>query len=106
MEIDWDNLLRQAKNGPGCQFRGTVDITMAQELAFGFFMRPCEIVIIKDTEGTVWVIYETHENDGEYRGLVSRYNVRPGIELRINVSDERTKVFCKTPETNSSVNVG
>lgn len=102
MSIDWDGLFKQADNGPGHKFRGTIDITVAEELGFGFFMRPCEVIVIKDTEGRVWLIYETHEDDGEYLGLVSRYNVRPGMELRLKVSNGETKVFCITPETSPS----
>lgn len=106
MSIDWDSLFDQAQNGPNHKFLGTIDITVAEELGFGFFMRPCEVVVIKDTEGRVWLIYETHEDDGEYLGLVSRYNVRPGAELRLKVSHNETKVFCITPETSSSAVVG
>lgn len=98
MAVDWEQLFREAENGPQKPFIGTADITIAEELAFGFFFSPAEIVAIKDTEGRTWIINETHEDDGELRGLVSRYHVRPGMRLRLRVSSEKTRVFCITPE--------
>ena len=97
-EIDWYQLFRDAENAQEKTFLGTVDITVAEELAFGLYMMPAEVVVIKDTEGRVWLINETHEDDGEMGGLVSRYNVRQGMRLRLKVSRHETKVFCITPE--------
>lgn len=97
-KVDWSQLLREAENGHEKNFTGTVDITVAEELAFGFYLEPAEIVIVKDTEGRIWVLNETHEDDSDLRGLVSRYNIQNGMQFRLKVLPEETKVFCITPE--------
>jgi hypothetical protein len=95
-QIDWNKLFDEAANGLDGTFLGTVEITMAEELAFGFY--PMELVAIKDTEGRTWILYETTGDDEDARGLVSRYNVRPGMKFRLKVTKRDTQVFCVTPE--------
>jgi hypothetical protein len=101
-DINWARLFRDAENGPDKPFVGTVEITMAAELAFGYHMSPEEIVVIQDTDGRIWIIYETIGSDGDAPGLVSRYNVRPGMRFRLKISPAQigtqTDVFCLTPE--------
>ncbi len=100
--IDWPALFREAENGFNKTFIGTVEITMAEELAFGYYMDPEEVVVIRDMDGRIWIIYETIGEDADARGLVSRYNVRAGMKLRLKVSHtdmgKTTDVFCVTPE--------
>ena len=101
----WEALLREAQNSPlGKQPKAeeVVEITIAEVLSIGhYLMRPPEVAVIQDTEGRVWLIPETQGKDGDFDGLVSRYNVEPGMRLRLKIKKQiiyETAAFALTPE--------
>ncbi|MBI2041715.1 MAG: hypothetical protein HYT20_01685 [Candidatus Nealsonbacteria bacterium] len=57
---------------------GVYNIEVAEVLGIGSYMIQPEVAVIKDTKGRIWAISE-----GE--NLVSRYDVKKGIKLRVVV---------------------
>jgi len=69
---------------------GVYEIEVAEVLIVGeYYLRQPEVVIIRDTEGRVWMMPETDwmapetEKLDSFNALVSRWNVRKGMKLRL-----------------------
>lgn len=100
----WFSFIDQAENchvqKPGEQL--VFEITVAEVLGIGqWSMALSEEAIVKDTEGKIWLIPETCEDDGNLHGLISRWNVQPGMKLRLRIkaiTHFETSAFPITPE--------
>jgi len=64
---------------------GVYEIEVAEVLIVGeHWLRQPEVVIIKDTKDRIWMIPET-ENFDSSNPLISRWNVRKGMKLKLKV---------------------
>ncbi len=77
---EFGKLLSKAK----CPGPGVYDIEVAEVLGIGTHMVQPEVAVIKDTNGRVWAIPEG-------KGLVSRWDVKKGMKLRVTVGKEDIK---------------
>jgi len=65
---------------------GDYEIKVAEVLAVGRYSLAPEVAIVRDTRGKIWAIPENRDSDTpEERRLVSRWDVRPGMKLRLTV---------------------
>lgn len=65
---------------------GTYDIEIAEILIIGLFPLVPTIAIIEDTQGKIWSIPESSGNNDKKNALVSRWDIRPGMKLRLEVT--------------------
>lgn len=101
---EWHELVNSVENASPSKVAEedvVVDITVAEVLGVGHcFLKPPEVVVVRDTEGRVWKLNETHTEDGNLQGLVSRHSVKEGIQLRLRMKKMvliQTDVFQLTP---------
>lgn len=101
----WHKLIREAENGFPSEDSSEeviVEITVVEVLGVGHVhMQPPEVTVVRDTEGKIWLLNETHTDDGELQGLVSRHNVRAGMKFRLRIKKVvhfGTRVFPLVPE--------
>jgi hypothetical protein len=87
----WLDLVRLTENNPLKRHieENSVEIEVAEVLDIGhMYMKPPEGVVVRDTEGKKWCILETQNDREGMQCLVSRYNVKPGMKLRLFIKKE------------------
>jgi len=74
-----------------------VNIKVAEVLNVGdsYFAGGSEEVTIKDERGNIWVLPEDKNYDKPGKRLVSRYDVKKGMRLRVVVVEEDGEKYIK-----------
>lgn len=96
----WRRLVESAENvfegGERVESERTEDITVTEVLGIGHYvLNPPEVAVVKDTMGRIWLLPETHKRPN---GLVSRWDVKPGMKLQLRLKEvahitRETEVF-------------
>ena len=92
-------LLQQAEKDSGIGQRleseREDDIEIAKVLAVGHYGLTPEVAIVRDTKGKVWAIPEDNNNSTPLEDrLVSRWDVRPGMKLRLKIKTITEEKIC------------
>jgi len=96
----FEELLQQAEKDSciGRQIESKIeenDIEIAEVLAVGHYGLAPEVVIVRDTKGKVWAIPEDNNNSTPLENqLVSRWDVRPGMKLRLKIKTITEEKIC------------
>jgi hypothetical protein len=102
---EWLELVKSAENtyAKVAEPEEVIEITVAEVLGIGSFIMPPESAVVRDTEGKVWLLEETRDQDGDLEGMVSRYDVEPGTKFRLRITKTiraTTKTYPLQPEKN------
>jgi len=87
----FEELLQRAEkdSGMGRQIESEIEerhIEVAKVLAVGHYSLASEVAIVRDTNGKVWAIPEDKDSNTSLEDqLVSRWDVRPGMKLRLKI---------------------